>query len=92
MIYILLEYSRDFASMIAFQKDLIRSHEVETERERALAEVRFNTQREHLRHAERFEAAISNMSQGLCMFDADDRLIVCNDYLQKMYESAERID
>jgi diguanylate cyclase (GGDEF)-like protein len=25
-----------------------------------------------------FDAAIANMSQGLCMFDADERMIVCN--------------
>ncbi|GGD96181.1 hypothetical protein GCM10011390_13670 [Aureimonas endophytica] len=26
----------------------------------------------------RFEAALANMSQGLCMFDAESRLVVCN--------------
>jgi diguanylate cyclase (GGDEF)-like protein len=31
----------------------------------------------------RFDAALNNMSQGLCMFDAEHRLIVCNDrYLE----------
>ncbi len=28
---------------------------------------------------DRFSAALDNMSQGLCMFDAEQRLIVCND-------------
>ena len=58
MIYILIAYSRDFANMIIFQKALIRSHELETERERASAEAKFASQREFLRHAERFEGGL----------------------------------
>src|SRR5580765_6863529 len=27
---------------------------------------------------ERFSAAVENMSHGLCMFDADERMIICN--------------
>jgi PAS domain-containing protein len=27
---------------------------------------------------ERFAAAVENMSHGLCMFDADERMIICN--------------
>ena len=27
---------------------------------------------------ERFEAAVENMSHGLCMFDSDERMIICN--------------
>jgi diguanylate cyclase (GGDEF)-like protein/PAS domain S-box-containing protein len=33
----------------------------------------------------RFDAAINNMSQGLCMFGADQRLIVCNDQYLKIF-------
>jgi diguanylate cyclase (GGDEF)-like protein len=33
----------------------------------------------------RFNAALGNMSQGLCMFDADQRLLVCNDRYIEMY-------
>ena len=33
----------------------------------------------------RFDAALNNMIQGLCMFDADHRLIVCNARYLKMY-------
>jgi diguanylate cyclase (GGDEF)-like protein/PAS domain S-box-containing protein len=33
----------------------------------------------------KFDAAINNMSQGICMFDADKRLVVCNDLYAKMY-------
>jgi len=33
----------------------------------------------------RFDAALNNMIQGLCMFDADQRLIVCNARYLEMY-------
>jgi PAS domain S-box-containing protein len=33
----------------------------------------------------RFHAALENMSQGLCMFDSDQRLIVCNELYATMY-------
>lgn len=35
---------------------------------------------------ERFNAALSNMSQGLCMFDQEKRLVVCNDRYIELYE------
>jgi diguanylate cyclase (GGDEF)-like protein len=35
-----------------------------------------------------FDTAINNMSQGLCFFDADHRLIVCNDRFVEMYDIA----
>ncbi len=34
---------------------------------------------------ERFEAALENMSQGLCFFDAQQRLILCNRRYPEMY-------
>ena len=42
-------------------------------------------EQEH-RQNERFEAALGNMSQGLCMFGADHRLIVTNRRLRDIYE------
>jgi diguanylate cyclase (GGDEF)-like protein len=33
----------------------------------------------------RFGAALDNMSQGLCMFDADQRVVVCNERYARMY-------
>ncbi|MEA2928437.1 MAG: hypothetical protein QOG38_865 [Hyphomicrobiales bacterium] len=33
----------------------------------------------------RFDMALDNMGEGLCMFDADKRLVVCNDRYAKMY-------
>src|SRR4051812_9634367 len=35
--------------------------------------------REHQRFEKRFRIALSNMSQGLAMFDRDNRLLICND-------------
>jgi diguanylate cyclase (GGDEF)-like protein/PAS domain S-box-containing protein len=32
-----------------------------------------------------FNAALENMTQGLCMFDEDQKLLVCNDRYTKMY-------
>ena len=34
----------------------------------------------------RLDAAISNMSQGLCLFDADKRLVISNRRFQEMYD------
>jgi diguanylate cyclase (GGDEF)-like protein/PAS domain S-box-containing protein len=34
----------------------------------------------------RFDTAINNMSQGLCFFDGNQRLIVCNDLYARMYK------
>ena len=33
----------------------------------------------------RFDAALENMAHGLCMFDKEERLIVCNERYTKMY-------
>jgi diguanylate cyclase (GGDEF)-like protein len=85
MIYILLTYSRDFANMIAFQKKLVETHKAEAERTRLNAEKELSAQREILKHAGRFEVALNNMLHGLCMFDTEARLIVCNERYAKMY-------
>ena len=34
----------------------------------------------------RFKAALDNMGEGLCMFDAQKRLVVCNDRYARMYK------
>lgn len=50
---------------------------------------------ERLREAEaqtmRFNAAIENMSQGLSMFDADRKLITCNDSFARLYRLPEEL-
>ncbi len=40
---------------------------------------------EHIHQNKRFQAALENMSQGLCMFDSEKRLIVCNGLYASMY-------
>jgi diguanylate cyclase (GGDEF)-like protein len=69
----------------------IATHEDVTERESLHA--RLKQQYELLREQEealrtrnfQFDTAINNMSQGLCFFNADHTLIVCNDRFVEMY-------
>jgi diguanylate cyclase (GGDEF)-like protein len=91
MVYVLLTYSRDFATIVAFQKALVETHKAETERVRSATEIERAAQREILKHAGRFEVALNNMQQGLCMFDVDDRLIVCNQRYARMYELPDEL-
>ncbi|NOJ41767.1 sensor domain-containing protein [Bradyrhizobium australiense] len=74
------------------------THEDITEREELNARLkkqyeRGKEQEEALRVRNfQFDTAINNMSQGLCFFDADHRLIVCNDRFVEMYDIApERV-
>src|SRR5262245_51730186 len=55
----------------------VSTHEDITDRKRIEEELRT--------HNLRFDAAVNNMSQGLCMFDSAARLIVCNDRYRDMY-------
>ena len=43
------------------------------------------------RAIERFDVAISNMSQGLCLFDADKNLVISNRRYQEMYDLPDRL-
>ena len=43
------------------------------------------SQRELQEQKLRLDSAINNMGEGLCMFDAEKRLVVCNDRYAKMY-------
>jgi diguanylate cyclase (GGDEF)-like protein len=67
------------------------THEDITEREELHARLKRQyefgkEQEEALRFRNfQFDTAINNMSQGLCFFDADHRLIVCNDRFVEMY-------
>jgi diguanylate cyclase (GGDEF)-like protein len=48
---------------------------------RAIASFRRNLLAQNLR----LDTALNNMSQGLCMFDAAQRVIICNDRYARMY-------
>ncbi|MGI9381811.1 MAG: putative bifunctional diguanylate cyclase/phosphodiesterase [Methyloligellaceae bacterium] len=52
--------------------------------EAALAELD-QRDAERLAQNERFNIALENMSQALCMFDSEKRLVVCNDRYVEMY-------
>src|SRR5215510_9953616 len=56
----------------------IATHEDVTEREELHARLKVRNFQ--------FDAAINNMSQGPCFFDADHRLIVCNERFTEMYD------
>lgn len=52
--------------------------------DRTLAELAARERDLSRKNAE-FSAALANMPQGLCMFDAQDRLILCNERYARMY-------
>jgi len=60
-------------------------HEDITERIRTEQEI-FDQATELARTSMRFEAALSNMTQGLCLFDSDKRLVVANNRFREMYD------
>jgi len=62
-----------------------RAEIIESDKTRALAEAELNRQRDLAEQSMRFNAAVENMTHGLCMFDQDQRLVVCNDLYAKMY-------
>jgi diguanylate cyclase (GGDEF)-like protein/PAS domain S-box-containing protein len=53
--------------------------------QRAAQLVSTEYQRQRRDRDQQFETALNNMSQGLCMFDADANLVVCNDRYLEMY-------
>jgi diguanylate cyclase (GGDEF)-like protein len=53
--------------------------------QRAAKLVSTEFQRQRRDRDQLFETALHNMSQGLCMFDADANLVVCNDRYIEMY-------
>jgi diguanylate cyclase (GGDEF)-like protein len=53
---------------------------------RARAQLIAQSEAEISKQYERLSLAINNMPQGLCMFDSNQKLIICNDRYQQMYE------
>jgi diguanylate cyclase (GGDEF)-like protein len=60
---------------------LAASEKIATEREARLNEKSGELERTNVR----FDAALNNMSQGLCLFDASARVVVCNQQYLQMY-------
>ena len=67
-------------SISVFRENLLEQNRVLLEREQAL----------HIQNI-RFDAALTNMSQGLAMFDADGKLVVCNGRFSKLYRLPSRL-
>src|ERR1043166_9549238 len=53
----------------------------------ALMENQIRRQRAAEQHVQnqRFDMALAHMAEGLCMFDAEKRLLVCNERYARMY-------
>ena len=64
----------------------VRAEVTESENVRALAEAELKRQQELAEQSLRFDAAVENMPQGLCMFDNDRKLVVCNSLYAKIYK------
>jgi diguanylate cyclase (GGDEF)-like protein/PAS domain S-box-containing protein len=62
----------------------VTTYEEITERKQHLQELQRREEELRIQN-ERFDAAINNMGSGLCMFDANHRLIVCNARYAQMY-------
>jgi diguanylate cyclase (GGDEF)-like protein len=62
----------------------------------AMLAKRFMTQQRELalkiqRQNDHLDAALANMSTGLCMFDPNDRLVICNDKFAALYQLPEEL-
>jgi len=68
----------------------VATHDDITERQRADVMLVANAVELKLVN-ERFEVAIDNMSQGLCLFDADKKLVVSNRRYQEMYNLPDNL-
>jgi diguanylate cyclase (GGDEF)-like protein/PAS domain S-box-containing protein len=65
--------------------NLARAEIIKSGKNRALAEAELARQKDLAIQSARFNAAVENMSQGLCMFDASQQLIVCNKRYAELY-------
>ena len=63
----------------------MEAEKLELERAKLVAEAELRSSREAETQGLRLHAAIENMTQGLIMFDADERLVVVNERFIKMY-------
>ncbi len=64
---------------------IVSVHQDITEDVARLQNLKTN-QAELARQNLRFEAAVNNIGQGLCMFDAGARLVICNDAYVRLYD------
>jgi diguanylate cyclase (GGDEF)-like protein len=69
-----MEIHEDITEREQINRNLKSQYELVREQQEQLREKNFQ-----------FDTAINNMSQGLCFFDSEERLIVCNDRYLEMY-------
>ena len=65
-------------------RDLRDRHEAAEERDRQNKALQLRDEELYAQNV-RFKTALDNMGKGLCMFDAQKRLVVCNDLYADMY-------
>jgi len=58
---------------------------IESDKIRALAQAELNRQRDLSEQNVRFAAALEHMAHGLCMYDRDARLVICNSRYADLY-------
>ncbi|HEY4920707.1 MAG TPA: EAL domain-containing protein [Xanthobacteraceae bacterium] len=78
----LLGFAFLLRAFVAQFRALMASEKVATERGSRLDEKSQELERANVR----FDAALNNMSQGLCLFDAAARIVVCNQQYLQMYD------
>jgi diguanylate cyclase (GGDEF)-like protein/PAS domain S-box-containing protein len=69
-------------------RKLIRSQDELIEKTRVIEQSNarlLESEAELVTQNQRFDAAVNNMTQGLAMFDAESRLVVCNERFRTMY-------
>ena len=76
-----------YRALLAAAKRLnaARAEIVKSSKILALAEAEAFRQRDFAQQNMRLDAAIENMPQGLCMFDPEQKLIVCNKQYAELY-------
>jgi len=70
---------------MATHEDITAREQMSARLKRQLQVGKEQEEKLRIRHLQ-FDTAINNMSQGLCFFDAEQRLIVCNDRYVDMYD------
>ncbi|WP_244936570.1 EAL domain-containing protein [Methylobacterium currus] len=77
--------------LIAFRQARAQARLAQAEAARAAAELRALAERELSAQHAQFGIALDHMTQGLCLFDRDDRLIVMNARYAQMYAMPETL-
>ncbi|MET7244246.1 EAL domain-containing protein [Methylobacterium sp. EM32] len=76
---------------LAFRQVRAQAQLVQAEAARAAAEMRARAERELSTQHAQFGVALDHMTQGLCLFDRDDRLIVMNARYAQMHAVPEAL-